>query len=190
MAVGFGTIAIACWMAAHLDSQWAGTNFQLSGLLLAIGIAAALVALVVNLLLLAAEMGAATNVVNASTYAAWMHTMRLLGGEVGTVVFGRFVTVREQLHSNLLGYHVAAGNWVTDDRLRNIAFSLTPSSTSPEEAAARSAAILGGQVRVQALSLAYSDAFLLIGWAITGYLLLLLFMRPSSISPRAKEKNS
>ena len=65
--------------------------------------------------LLAAEMGAATNIVNASTYAAWMHTMRLLGGEVGAVVFSRFVTVREQLHSNLLGYHVAAGNWITDD---------------------------------------------------------------------------
>jgi DHA2 family multidrug resistance protein len=190
MAAGFATIAIACWMAAHLDSQWAGTNFQLSGLMLAMGIAAALVALVVNLLLLAAEMGAATNVVSAATYAGWMHTMRLLGGEVGTVVFGRFVTVREQLHSNLLGYHVAAGNWVTDDRLRNVALSLIPSSTGSEEAAARSAAILSGQVRLQALSLAFSDAFLLIGWAIAGYLLLLLFMRPSSISLRAKEKNS
>jgi DHA2 family multidrug resistance protein len=190
MAGGFATIAVACWMAARLDSEWAGASFQLPELMLAMGIAAAFVALFVNLALLAVEMGAATNVVNASTYAAWMHTMRLLGGEVGAVVFGRFVTVREQMHSNLLGYHVAVGNWITDDRLRNLALFLTPLSAGPDEAAARSAAILGGQVRAQALSLAYSDAFLLIGCAIAGYLLLLAFMRPSSISLRPKETNS
>jgi DHA2 family multidrug resistance protein len=190
MAGGFATIAIACWMAARLDSEWAGRSFEVPELMLAIGIAAAFVALVLNLLLLAVEMGAATNVVNASTYAAWMHTMRLLGGEVGGVIFGRFVTVREQMHSNLLGYHVAAGDWITDDRLRNTALLLAPSSTGPEEAAARSFTILGGQVRAQALSLTYSDAFLLIGWVIVGYLLLLAFMRPSSISLRPKEKSS
>jgi MFS transporter, DHA2 family, multidrug resistance protein len=190
MAGGFATIAIACWMAARLDSQWSGRSFEALELMLATGIAVAFVALVVNLLLLAAEMGAATNVVNASTYAAWMHTMRLLGGEVGAVVFGRFVTVREQLHSNQLGYHVTAGDWITDDRLRGMALSLMPESAGPQEAAARSAAILGGQVRVQALSLAYSDVFLLIGWAIAGYLLLLVCMRPASLSLRPKEKTA
>lgn len=190
MASGFAAIGIACWMAAHLDSQWAGRSFEAPELMLAMGIAAAFVALVVNILLLAVEMGAVTNVVNASTYVAWMHTMRLLGGEVGAVVFGRFVTIREQVHSNLLGYHVAAGNWITDERLRDTALFFTQSSAGPEEAAARSAAILGGQVRVQALSLAYSDAFLLIGWAIAAYLLLLAFMRPGSISLRPKEKNT
>jgi MFS transporter, DHA2 family, multidrug resistance protein len=54
--------------------------------------------------------------------------------------------------------------------------------------AARSAAVLNGQVRVQALSLAYSDAFLLIGWGIAAYLLLIVCMRPSSINLRSKEK--
>ncbi|MBV8829104.1 MAG: MFS transporter, partial [Acidobacteriaceae bacterium] len=136
------------------------------------------------------EMGAATNVINAASYAAWMHTMRLMGGEVGGVVFGRFLSVREQLHSNLLGYHVAAGNWITDDRLRSLTLFLAPSSEGVEHAAARSAVILGGQVRAQALSLAYSDAFLLIGWWIAGYLLLLACMRPSSISLRPREKHS
>jgi DHA2 family multidrug resistance protein len=188
MAGGFATVAFACWMAAHLDSEWAGASFQLPELILAMGVAAALVALVVNLLLLAAEMGAATNVVNAATYAAWMHTMRLLGGEVGGVIFGRFVAVREQLHSNLLGNYVAAGNWITDDRLGGATLLLTPSSAGPQEAAARAAAILGGQVRVQALSLAYSDALLLIAWAIAGYLLLIACLRPSSVNLRSKEK--
>jgi len=190
MAAGFATIAIACWMSARLDSQWAGTSFTLPELILATGIAVAFVALVVNLLMLAAEMGAATNAVNASTYAAWMHTNRLLGGEVGGVVFGRFVTVREQLHSNVLGYHVTAGNWITVDRLRSMTLSLTPPSAGPQEAAARSAAILSGQIRLQALSLAYSDAFLLIGWALAAYLLLIVCMRPNTLILRPKEKTS
>ena len=114
--------------------------------------------------------------------------MRLLGGEIGAVVFSRFVTVREQLHSNLLGQHVDVGNWITDERLRGVGFSLTPFSTGSEEAFARSAAILTGQVRAQALSLAYSDAFLLISWVIAAYLLLLVFLRPSTISLRPREK--
>jgi DHA2 family multidrug resistance protein len=188
MAAGFATIGIACWTASRVDSSWAGPAFQIPELMLASGIAAAFVGLVVSLLLLAAEMGATTNVVNASTYSAWMHTMRLMGGEIGAVVFGRFVAVREQLHSNSLGYHVAAGDWITDERLRGVAFALTPSSAGSEQAVSRSAAILGGQVKVQALSLAYSDAFLLVAWTIAAYLLLVACLRPNTISLRPKDK--
>jgi DHA2 family multidrug resistance protein len=96
--------------------------------------------------------------------------------------------VREQLHSNMLGQHVDAGNWIADDRVRNYALALAPSSSGLEEAQARAATILGGQVRAQALTLAYSDAFQLIAWIIAGYLLLLVFLRPATISLRPKEK--
>jgi len=133
-------------------------------------------------------MGATTSVANTATYSAWMHTMRLMGGEIGAVIFGRFVAVREQLHSNVLGQNVDAGNWITDERLRGVALALAPFSAGSEEAQARSAVILGGQVRAQALSLAYSDAFLLIAWTIAAFLLLLVFLRPSTISLRPKEK--
>jgi MFS transporter, DHA2 family, multidrug resistance protein len=188
MAAGFAMVAIACWMAAHVDSSWAGGSFLVPELMLAAGIAAAFVGLVVNLLVLAVEMGATTNVANTATYSAWMHTMRLMGGEIGAVIFARFVAVREQLHSNVLGQHVDAGNWITDERLRGVALALAPSSAGFEEAQARSATVLAGQVRVQALSLSYSDAFQLIAWAIAGFLLLLVFLRPSTISLRPQEK--
>ena len=188
MAAGFATIAVAAWMAAHVDSSWAGASFVVPELLLAAGIAAAFVGLVVSLLLLVVEMGATKSVTNTATYSAWMHTMRLMGGEIGSVIFGHYLAVREQLHSNFLGQHVDAGNWITDERLRGAALALTPLSAGSEEAQARSAAILGGQVRAQAYSLAYSDAFLLIAWVIAAYLLVLVFLRPSTISLRPKEK--
>jgi len=188
MAAGFAAVGFGCFMAAHVDSSWAGGSFFVPELLLATGIAAAFVGLVVNLLLLAVEMGALTNVANASTYSAWMHTMRLMGGEIGAVVFARFIAVREQLHSNLLGQNVDAGNWITAERLRGVALSLAPSSAGMEEAQARSAVIVGAQVRGQALTLAYSDAFMLIAWVIAAYLILLVFLKPSTISLRHPEK--
>jgi DHA2 family multidrug resistance protein len=188
MASGFATIGIACWWAGHLDSSWAGRNFQIPELMLAVGIAATIVGLVVSLLLLAVEMGAATNVANASTYSACMQTMRLMGGEIAVAVYGRFVTVREQFHLSVLGDHVVAGNWITQERLRGVALALMPSSAGYENASARSGAILARQVRAQAITLAYSDVFLLIAWVIAAYLLILAFLRPDTISLRPKEK--
>jgi DHA2 family multidrug resistance protein len=188
MAAGFATVGFGCFMAAHVDSSWAGGSFFVPELLLAMGIAAAFVGLVVNLLLLAVEMGALTNVANASTYSAWMHTMRLMGGEIGAVVFARFIAVREQLHSNMLGQNVDAGSWITAERLRGVALSLAPSSAGSEEAQARAAVVVGAQVRGQALTLAYSDAFMLIAWVIAAYLILLVFLRPSTIGLPHPEK--
>ncbi len=188
MAAGFAVVAIGCYWAAHLDSSWSGRNFLGPELILAVGIGVAFVALVVNLILLAVEMGAVTSVANAATFSASMHTMRLLGGEIGAVIVGRFLIAREHLHSNLLGLHVDAANWLTLERLGGVAAALAPSSGGVAEAQARSAALLALQVRAQAFTLAFSDVFLLIAWVLAGYLLLLVFLRPSTISLRGMEK--
>ncbi len=188
MAAGFATVAVGCWMAAHVDSSWAGMSFHVPELLLATGIGVAFVSLVVNILMLVVEMGALQSVINTTTYSAFMHTMRLMGGQIGAVILGRFITVREQFHSNLMGLNVDPGNWITAERLHGLAAVLTPFFAGADDAQARSAALLAGQVKAQAFTLAYSDAFLLIAWAIAGYLLLLVFLRPSTISLRHPEK--
>jgi len=38
MAAGFSTIAVACWMAAHVDSSWSGTSFRIPELVFAAGV--------------------------------------------------------------------------------------------------------------------------------------------------------
>jgi DHA2 family multidrug resistance protein len=184
MALGFAMIAISCWMAAHVDTSWAGNSFQTPELIFAAGVAIAFVGLVTNIILLALETGAVADVAKMSTYAAWMHTVRLLGGQVGTAVFTRFLDVREKWHSNLLGQYVDAGNWQTTDRLNALTAALTPSSAGLSDAQARAVGLLSAQVRAQAYTLASSDAFMLIAWAIVGYLLLLVFLRPSTINLR------
>ena len=59
---------------------------------------------------------------------------------------------------------------------------LLPGSTGPDESHARAVALLNQQVRVQAYTLAYGDAFVLIGWVAVAYMVLMLFLRPGKIS--------
>jgi DHA2 family multidrug resistance protein len=184
MAAGFFTIAVACLMAAHVDSSWSGNSFRAPEFVFAVGVAVAFVGLVTSLVLLALETGAVASVANMSTFSGWMHTMRLLGGQIGTVLFARFLNVREQWHSNIIGQNVDAGNWLTTERLSALTAAVIPSSSGLNEAQARSVGLLSAQVRAQAYTLASSDAFMLIAWAIVGYLLLLVFLRPTTINLR------
>jgi DHA2 family multidrug resistance protein len=84
----------------------------------------------------------------------------------------------------MLGQHVDAGNWLTTERLGSLAAAVGPSSAGLSDAQARSVGLLSAQVRAQAYTLATSDAFMLIAWAVVGYLVLLLFLRPSTINLR------
>ena len=184
MAAGFSTIAVACWIAAHVDSSWSGSSFQISELVFGLGVALAFVGLVTNLVVLALESGAVKSVTNMSTFSGWMHTMRLLGGQIGTVLFTRFLNVQEKWHSNLIGQNVDAGNWLTTERLGSLTAAVAPSSAGQSDAQALSIGLLNGQVRAQAYTLASSDAFLLIAWVVVAYLFLLVFLHPSTINLR------
>jgi DHA2 family multidrug resistance protein len=190
MASGLATVAVGCWMAARVDSSWAGNSFVTPELVISFGVGVAFVALVTNIILTLVEMGALSSVTNMLTGSALMHTIRMMGGQIGAVVIGRFIAVREEFHSNLLGQYVDAGNWTVVERLRGIAAALMPPSTGPDEAQARSVAILAGQVKAQAFTLAISDAFLLIAWVIAAYLLLVAFMRPPIVSLRPHQEKS
>ena len=181
-AVGLAITAAVCWLCADIDSAWAGKNFAFLELVLSVGFACAYIGLVSSIVLAVLEAGGLTSASNAATASGFMHFMRIFGGQVGGVFMGRFLTVREEFHSNLLGLHVQAGNWLTDDRLRTLAAGLAPLSAGPEQAQARAVGILGRQVKAQALTLATSDAFLLIGWMVVAYLLLMLFLKPGKVN--------
>ena len=92
------------------------------------------VGLVSSIVLEGLEAGALTSAANAATFSGFMHFIRLFGGQVGVAVMTRIVSVREQFHSNLLGLHVQAGTWLTDERVRMLTAGLLPASTGLEEA--------------------------------------------------------
>ena len=182
LALGLTLVAVASWICSRVDTAWAANNFEPVELLLALGLAASYVGLVSSIVLQALESGALTSVAYAATFSGFMHFIRLFGGQVGTSVMTRIITVRERFHDNALGLHVQAGSWLTDDRVRALNAGLFSSSIGSDEAQSRAIDILGQQVRAQAYTMAISDGFVVIGWMVVVYLLLLLLLKRAKFS--------
>ena len=182
LALGLTVCAICCWLWSHVDTSWSGNNFEIVELLLSLGLAGAYIGLVGSIVLEALESGALASASNVATFSGFMHLMRIFGGQIGVAAMTRFIAVREQFHSNMLGLYVQRGSWLTDQRLRMLAGGLLPESTGQQEAQHRAATILGLQVRAQAYTLATSDGFVLIVWVVIVYLLLMLLLRPGKIT--------
>jgi MFS transporter, DHA2 family, multidrug resistance protein len=177
MAIGFTAIAFACLLNASFTSAWAPENYFRSELLMAVGESFAIVGLVASLVLQAAFSGGLAAPQRALTFAAFYHTVRLLGGEVGVAFMGHFISDREKLHSNLLGLHVQAGSWVTVENLHWLTAGLSTKSSGLMAAAGRAAEITNSRVRLQAYSLTFIDAFHLVAWSCAGMLLLTALLR-------------
>ncbi len=179
LVLGFAVAALASWRYSHLDASWAGTSFETLEVVVAAGFACTYIGLVANIVLEGLEAGALTSAVNAATFSGLMHFIRIFGGEVGVAFMTRVLTVRERFHSNLLGLHVSAGSWITNERLQALTAGMFSKSASADEAQMRAMGILSAQVRAQAYTMATSDGFILVGWMVILFLLLMaLLHRP------------
>jgi DHA2 family multidrug resistance protein len=184
LAVGLTLIAVACWACAHLVSSWTGSNFHVIELVLAPAFACAYIGMVGSIVLEAFEAGAMRRAADVATFSGFMHFTRIFGGAAGVALMNRVITVRERFHSNLLGLHVDTGSWLTSERLKALSGGLFPGSAGLEEAQERALVILNQQVRAQAHTMAIADGFILIGWVVAAYLLLMLLLRPGRVSYR------
>ena len=182
LTFGLTVVAAACWFCAHLDSSWAGASFNTVELVLAAGLACTYIGLVGSIVLEGLEVGALTSATKAATFSGFMHFIRLFGGELGSAAMTRFLSLRQKFHSNMLGLHVETGSWLTDERIRMLSGGVLPASTGQEEALSRAVRLLDQQVRAQAYTMAVADAFILIGWMVVAYLLLMLLLRPAKTS--------
>jgi MFS transporter, DHA2 family, multidrug resistance protein len=98
------------------------------------------------------------------TFSAFIHTVRLFGGQVGATVMGHFIAHQEKLHSYLVGLHVQPGGWITEGTLKGVTAGFAAKSSGVAAAAGRSLGLLGGGIRLQAYTLSFIDAFHLIAW--------------------------
>ena len=182
MATGFAAVAFACLINANFTTAWAPENYFRSELLMGVGQSFAIVGLVAALVQQAAFSGGLSAPQRALTFAAFYHTVRLLGGQAGVAYMGHFISNREKLHSNLLGLHVQSGSWVTDQSLHQLAAGLSAKSSGLMDATGRAAEIIGGRLRLQAYSLTFIDAFHLVAWACVGILLLIALLRKAPMN--------
>jgi DHA2 family multidrug resistance protein len=179
LTFGFGLIATACLINAHLSSAWSGANFTFSQSIMAIGQAFAFNGLVGSIILEVVNTGALKRPIDVLTFAGYFQTVRLIGGEIGVAFMQHFLSIREQFHSNILGLGVQRGLPSTDQRLFGLtAGMLTRSPGSTTTAAGRAAEILGLQVKQQAFTLAITDCFMLVASSILLCLIVIACMAP------------
>lgn len=181
LAFGFSIVAAACLMNARLTSAWADVDFRTSQLVLGCGLSITFVSVIGCVLHQNIETGAIFHPVHLLTFSAYLQTVRLLGGEAGTGLMNRILAVHEQFHSNIIGQNVDLGNWVTGDRLTQLTGGLFPGSAGLDEAQARAASVLGQQVKAQATTLAYADAFTACAFVAAAAMILVAFMKPMQI---------
>jgi MFS transporter, DHA2 family, multidrug resistance protein len=171
MAIGFTAVAGACLLNSNFTSVWVAQNYFRSELLMGVGQSFALLGLVSALVLQATFSGALQAPQRALTFAAFFHTVRLLGGEFGGVSMGHFIANREKLHSNLLGLQVQSGSWLTDGSVHGLAAGLAGRSNGAVAATGRALDVIASRLRLQAYSLTFIDAFHLLVWACVAMLL-------------------
>jgi len=181
LAVGLACTALAAWLNAQYSSTWAAQNFYRTELLTGVGQAFAFIGLVGCIVLQAIFSGGLSKPAWALTFPAFFHVVRLFGGTAGAIYIGHFLAQREKLHSNLLGLHVSAGDWVTTLNVRGMTAGLAAKTAGLATAGARAVDLIGARLRLQAHSLSIVDGFLLIAWSCVCALVLVALLRKSPL---------
>lgn len=179
LVLGFAAIAIGSWLDTGLTHDWAGGDFLPSQCVEAVGLAVAIVALVVYTIVHVTPP-------QAAAIATTIQIARLLGAEIGSAVIQTFVRVREQLYSNLTGLHVISGATTTVGIAGQFAGPFNARPTGGGNPAVQGLGLLAKLVQREAYVLAYIDAFWLVAWASLAGILIVLFLRrppPNPLTP-------
>jgi DHA2 family multidrug resistance protein len=184
MALGFATIAAVCLVNADFTRAWAAENYFRTELVMAVGQSFAFVGIVSTLILQALFSGGLESPYRVLTFSSFIHLVRIFGGQLGTTSMSRFIAEQEKLHSYLLGLHVQAGNWVTEHTVSLLTAGLAARSNGTAGAAGRAVGLVASDVRLEAYSLTFIDAFHLLAWASVATLILIATIRPFPLNYR------
>lgn len=116
----------------------------------------------------------------ATAFAAYIQVMRLGGAEIGIALMGTWLRVREEIHSNYLGQHIAGGN--ADVTYILAQFSGRFAGHGAATALARGAS-LSALVQREATVLAYIDGFWLTLWFAIAALAVVAFIGVAPAGP-------
>jgi DHA2 family multidrug resistance protein len=182
LASGFALMALACYLDAGVTSAWSASNYYRTELLTGVGQAFAFVGLVSAIILQGIFSGGLSKPQWILTFSAFFHAVRLFGGTLGAVAMGHFLAHQEKLHSNLLGLHVARGNWITDGSIQGLAAGLFSHSAGLAAATGRAVGIVTSRLRLQAYTMSVIDGFLLVAWCCACALILVALLRKSPLT--------
>lgn len=172
--LGISIFAASCFMNTTLSPDTSGDQFWVPNIVRAVGQALVLtpISAITTAGIAASEAGAASGLSNM---------LRNLGGAVGTATLATILTKREQFHSNIIGQSVTLSRDEVRHRIAEMAGYFTSHGvTDPAAATHKAVVALGGIVRRQALTMAFSDTFAVIGVLLSVAAIAVLFARKTT----------
>jgi hypothetical protein len=113
------------------------------------------------------------------TFSGFFHTVRIMGGQIGTVLILDLLSERTKFHANILSQETGLARLPVSGFLHSSASALSSATANPSQTAGWTGYLLGSMVRQQASTLAFADAFTLIAWATIAVLIGIAFLRLS-----------
>ncbi len=177
LVVGLSAFAAANLLGTQLTHDWAPGDFIPIVILQSIGQAFTLLPIIIIAL-------SNSDFTRATAFAAYIQVMRLGGAEIGVALMGTWLRVREQIHSNFLGQHLANGSADVSQILKQLSggFASHGAATAP----ARALGWLSALVQRESNVLAYIDGFWLTFWlamAAIGFVSLMTRAPPGRFTP-------
>jgi MFS transporter, DHA2 family, multidrug resistance protein len=154
---GLCVFATSCFMDIHLSPDFAGDQLWFPNIVRALGQAVVLSPLssIAMVGIRRDEFAAASGLFNM---------LRNLGGAFGTALLATIVTKREQLHSNVIGSSVTLLRDAVRQRVDDLtAYFISHGVSDPAAAQQKAFVALGDIIRKQAMIMAYSDTFAVLG---------------------------
>jgi DHA2 family multidrug resistance protein len=155
LIMGLSAFAAANLLGTQLTHVWALGDFVPIVILQSIGQAFTLLPIIILAL-------SNSDPTRATAFAAYIQIMRLGGAEIGVALMGTWLRVREQIHSNFIGQHLAGGSDNVSRILKQLADSFA--SHGAATAPARALGSLSALVQRESNVLAYIDGFWLTFW--------------------------
>lgn len=183
LALGFAIIAGTAFFCSHVDSAWAPSTFVLPSVFFAVGESMAMLGLVAATILQLLGTGAIgptgkpLRPFDVLTFSSFFHTVRIIGGQVGTVIMLHVITDRTKYHVAMLGRATEPFRPAVGGLLRAIAGLDSASGAAPAHAGSLAGYSLGAAVQKQAGTLAFADAFLILARGAIVVLVCIAFVR-------------
>jgi DHA2 family multidrug resistance protein len=183
MAAGFALIGITALFCSRLSSAWAPHNYIPYAVFFAIGESFAMLGMVGSLVLQVIGSGAVSPAgkpqrpAQVLTFSGFFHTVRIMGGQIGTVLMLHLLSERTKFHANVLGQETAINRLPVLQFLHGSAAALSSATANSSQTTGWTGYLLGSVVRQQASTLAFADAFTVIAWASIAVLAAIAFVR-------------
>lgn len=183
MAAGFALIGLTAFLCSHLTTAWAPTTYIPYTVLFAVGESMAMLGMVAALVLQVIGTGSVSTEgkpvrpVNVLTFSGFFHTVRIMGGQIATVLMIHLLSERTKFHVAMLDQRTALARLPVAGFLGETSAAFRSTGTDPAHAVGLSGYLLGASVQRQAATLAFADEFSIIAWASILVLILIAFVR-------------